>query len=814
MLLAVLVMFFSPTASRAQTTEYLDHPAFVVAAGPTTKVGFDTLAPCNGCLTGSEFAGQGLTIVQLDGLAMNIVRNLAPGGFGGNFVTEANVSSAPNVLSSSIFTTSALDISDNFDFIFATPVRSAGLFIGNIESTAVQFLDAAGGAIASRTLTTATPGMLFGPTGQAFDNRIFYGIVSAIPIHRIRVIDPPGDGDGLTFDDVEFSPADEYLDHAAFVVAAGPTTKVGFDTLAPCNGCLTGSEFAGQGLTIVQLDGLAMNIVRNLAPGGFGGNFVTEANVSSAPNVLSSSIFTTSALDISDNFDFIFATPVRSAGLFIGNIESTAVQFLDAAGGVIASRTLTTATPGMLFGPTGQAFDNRIFYGIVSAIPIHRIRVIDPPGDGDGLTFDDVEFSPVDADGDGVPDDQDNCPTVANPSQVDIDGDLIGDACDPNSFAPVANNDSYNTNQNTPLTVLGAGVLTNDTDADNNSLTAVIVSNPGHAASFTLNSNGSFSYTPVTNYIGPDSFTYRANDGAKNSNVATVTITVNAVAVPTTTTLASSLNPSTWGQSVTFTATVTATTGTPTGTVTFIDGSVAMGSAPLNGSAQASFTISSLIVGSHSITAVYAGSASFGSSTSAAITQTVNRAASTTALTSSANPSALGQAVTLTATVSGAGGVPTGAVAFVEGNTSLTTRALNASGQATFTTSSLATGAHNIKAVYGGDGTFLNSISGALKQTVQNIATTTTLSSSLNPSAVGVAVTFTAQVTSASGGTPTGTVTFKDAGKTLATVTLNAGQASFGTSALKKGSHKITAEYEGNTNLGASTSPTVTQVVQ
>src|SRR5439155_19578539 len=109
----------------------------------------------------------------------------------------------------------------------------------------------------------------------------------------------------------------------------------------------------------------------------------------------------------------------------------------------------------------------------------------------------------------------------------------MADTCpDPNSFAPVANNDSYSTNQNTPLTVLGAGVLTNDTDADNNSLTAVIVSNRSHAASFTLNSNGSFSYTPVTNYVGPDSFTYRANDGAKNSNVARVTITVNDVTTP------------------------------------------------------------------------------------------------------------------------------------------------------------------------------------------------------------------------------------------------------------------------------------------
>jgi hypothetical protein len=173
----------------------------------------------------------------------------------------------------------------------------------------------------------------------------------------------------------------------------------------------------------------------------------------------------------------------------------------------------------------------------------------------------------------------------------------------------------------------------------------------------------------------------------------------------------------------------------------------------------------------------------------------------------------LGQSVTFTATVSGAGGVPTGTVTFLDGNTSVATGTLNASGQAVLTTSSLTIGVHNMKATYGGNATYAGS-SGTFRQTVQAISTTTTLSSSLNPSLVDQTVTFTAQVTSASGGIPTGTVTFKDAGKMLATVTLNAsGQASFGTSALKKGSHKMTAEYGGNTNFGASTSQTLTQVV-
>jgi Bacterial Ig domain/Beta-propeller repeat len=132
-----------------------------------------------------------------------------------------------------------------------------------------------------------------------------------------------------------------------------------------------------------------------------------------------------------------------------------------------------------------------------------------------------------DQDGDNVSNLLDNCPAVSNPTQLDADGDGIGNACDPNSFAPVANNDAYSTNQNIQLTVLGTGVLGNDTDADpSTTLTAVIVSNPAHAAAFTLNSNGSFSYAPATGFNGTDSFTYRANDGQKNSNVATVSIKV------------------------------------------------------------------------------------------------------------------------------------------------------------------------------------------------------------------------------------------------------------------------------------------------
>ena len=98
----------------------------------------------------------------------------------------------------------------------------------------------------------------------------------------------------------------------------------------------------------------------------------------------------------------------------------------------------------------------------------------------------------------------------------------------PINDAPVANNDSYNTNEDSALNVSAPGVLSNDTDIDSPSLTAVLVSGPNNG-SLTLNPDGWFSYTPNLNFNGSDSFTYKANDGTADSNVATVTIGVDAV---------------------------------------------------------------------------------------------------------------------------------------------------------------------------------------------------------------------------------------------------------------------------------------------
>ena len=96
------------------------------------------------------------------------------------------------------------------------------------------------------------------------------------------------------------------------------------------------------------------------------------------------------------------------------------------------------------------------------------------------------------------------------------------------NHAPVANNDSYSTNQNTTLNVAAPGVLGNDSDPDGNQITAVVVTQPAHGT-LSFNANGSFTYTPNSGYTGSDSFMYYASDGQLNSSNATVTITVNAV---------------------------------------------------------------------------------------------------------------------------------------------------------------------------------------------------------------------------------------------------------------------------------------------
>jgi hypothetical protein len=179
--------------------------------------------------------------------------------------------------------------------------------------------------------------------------------------------------------------------------------------------------------------------------------------------------------------------------------------------------------------------------------------------------------------------------------------------------------------------------------------------------------------------------------------------------IATVTSLAADTASAVFGQPVTLTATVTSSGGTLTGTVTFLDGTTVLGRVAVDPNGQALLTLP-LGVGVHSLRASFAGTGAFTASTSAAVSETVNRAASTTSL--SADVFGGGQFVILTATVApvapGAG-VPTGTVTIFDGSTILGTGQLDASGQFFLDVTTLARGLHHFRAVYGGDSDFLGS---------------------------------------------------------------------------------------------------------
>jgi hypothetical protein len=92
-------------------------------------------------------------------------------------------------------------------------------------------------------------------------------------------------------------------------------------------------------------------------------------------------------------------------------------------------------------------------------------------------------------------------------------------------------------------------------------------------------------------------------------------------------------------------------------------------------------------------------------------------------------------------------------------------------------------------------------------------ATSTVLTSSANPASVGQSVTFTATVTGAVKGTPSGSVTFNDGANALGTVAVSAGKASLTTSSLAAGAHSITTSYGGDSTFLASTSAALVETV-
>jgi hypothetical protein len=208
-------------------------------------------------------------------------------------------------------------------------------------------------------------------------------------------------------------------------------------------------------------------------------------------------------------------------------------------------------------------------------------------------------------------------------------------------------------------------------------------------------------YSGDVNFLTSTSTAVNQVVNPSNSNLSNVT---------------SNANPAVFGQSVTFSTTATAATpgaGIPTGTVTFFDNGVSIGTGALSTAGVATFTTSALAVGTHPITATYGGDVNFNpTATVGTLTETVNKAATTTTIASSAVLAVVGGTVTYTATVNpvapGAG-VPSGTVQFRDNGVNIGTPVAMVAGKASVTEGSLTFGLHTITAVYSGDGNFLAS---------------------------------------------------------------------------------------------------------
>src|SRR5262249_1856608 len=162
---------------------------------------------------------------------------------------------------------------------------------------------------------------------------------------------------------------------------------------------------------------------------------------------------------------------------------------------------------------------------------------------------------------------------------------------------------------------------------------------------------------------------------------------------------------------------------TPSGNVTFTVDSTNTFDRPFNASGLATLVISTLSLGSHTISVTYPGDATFNSASAGPLTQFANQARTHISFASSANPSVFGQPVTVTATVAAVppgGGIPTGTFTFSIDHVAQAPQTLDANGQATITVSNFDVNLHLVQGSYSGDGNYNPSTSDFYIQAVDN----------------------------------------------------------------------------------------------
>jgi Bacterial Ig-like domain (group 3)/FG-GAP-like repeat/FG-GAP repeat len=711
--------------------------------------------------------------------------------------------------------------------------------------------------------------VLLGNGNGTFQSQVSYGTGTANPTYSVAVADVNGDGKPdivaasscisnincvssvavlLNNGDGTFKTAVNYASNgqAAHSVAIGDVNGDGKADIVVANSCATGDFYCTSG-TVGMLLGNGDGTFRPVVIYSTGGAYPTSVVVGDLNNDGRADI-------VVSNYQTTTSDYTGRIGVLLGNGDGTFQPAVTYASGGVGDNSVAVVD---LNGD-----------GKLDLLAVNQGATVGPSngtvgvllGNGDG-TFQPVMANPTT----GV--------SVDYFAQVAI-GDFNGDgrldvACGAGDFLLLGNGDGtfqapqslgfegtgiatgdFNGDGRPDLAVGGVAVLLNIGQGFRENDTIAVVSSKNPAA---YQQNLTFTATVTPQGSGTPTGTVSFKDGATNLGSASLTsgsaaLTTAALGVgthsitasysgdsnflvstsatltqtvsqpTTTTTLASTANPSYLNQSVTFTATVTSSYGgAVAGNVTFKQASTVLGTvALLNG--QAAYSATYTTSGTRYVTAVYSGDSNHLGSTSAVLSQVVSTlpAATTTKVSTSGSPTFINQLVMFTAKITSTyGPIPDGdTVTFYDGTTVMGA-GLTSNGATTFSTPKLAARTRTIKASYAGDVTFKSS-SGTVTQVVNLYPSSITVpTSSRNPSIYGQSVTLSATVTSTAPSSPTGTVVFKNGTTSVGSATANAsGVATLTKSNLAAGTLSITATYNGDSETAKSTSAALLQTVK
>jgi VCBS repeat-containing protein len=264
------------------------------------------------------------------------------------------------------------------------------------------------------------------------------------------------------------------------------------------------NDYSPDGL---PLTALLVSGPSNILPGGFTLNPDGSFTYTPLPNYFGTDSFVYRAIDSrgmasEETTVFLTITPVNDAPTAVDDEFS-----------VNEDQTLYVAGPGILTNDTDPEGD--LLSSFVVAAPLHGSLSLS--SDGSFVYTPNPNFSGIDT----------FTYRVSDGSLPSLNVATVTITVLPVNDVPIARDDVFATSEDMPLFVAAPGVLANDSDADGDPLTAILVNNPLHG-SVTLNADGSFTYTPDPLFNGVDTFTYRASDGLATSEIATVTILVGA----------------------------------------------------------------------------------------------------------------------------------------------------------------------------------------------------------------------------------------------------------------------------------------------